>query len=263
MTLTGIGYGEMLPVNTPERALNTAWMMLSGVVWTYAIGSAAAIAATLDPNSIAYQNTMDQLNYFMRERQLSKSLRFTLRDYFQQARNVHQLNNNSELLGSMSPMLQATVATAANVKWLRRVWYLRDIGATWGERSFIAELAKKLVLRAFVANERLPVGQLYILRRGIVVKMWRFLSMGKVWGEDVRRRGPVTRALLFDLRTRAHLACKIHTASLSSRPLLHSASAHRLLCSLLTSFSFPRVLTYHTSVSCLATPRHTAHPRCL
>jgi len=123
---------------------------------------------------------MDQLNYFMRERQLSRALRFSLRDYFQQARLVHQLNNNSELLGRMSPMLQATVATAANVKWLRKVWYLRDVGSTWVERNFIAELAKKLVLRAFVANERLPVGQLYILRRGIVVKMWRFLGMGKV-----------------------------------------------------------------------------------
>ena len=87
---------------------------------------------------------MDQLNYFMRERQLSRALRFSLRDYFQQARLVHQLNSNSELLGRMSPMLQATVATAANVKWLRKVWYLRDVGSTWVERNFIAELAKTL-----------------------------------------------------------------------------------------------------------------------
>ena len=42
-----------------------------------------------------------------------------------------------------------------------------------------------MVIRAYVAHERLPVGQLYILRRGLVVKLWRFLGTGKVWGEDI------------------------------------------------------------------------------
>jgi len=51
--------------------------------------------------------------------------------------------------------------------------------------DFIAGLAKQLVIRSFVNSERLPIGQLYVLRRGLVVKMWRFLSIGKVWGEDV------------------------------------------------------------------------------
>ena len=46
-------------------------------------------------------------------------------------------------------------------------------------------LAKKLVIRAYVATERLPIGQLYILRRGLCVKMWRFLGGGNTWGEDI------------------------------------------------------------------------------
>jgi hypothetical protein len=46
--------------------------------------------------------------------------------------------------------------------------------------DFICALAKQLVIRSFINSERLPVGQLYVLRRGIVVKMWRFLSIGKV-----------------------------------------------------------------------------------
>ena len=81
-------------------------MMVSGVVWTYAIGSVAAIAATLDPNRIEYQNTMDQLNYFMRERSLQKPMRIMLRNYFEASRHVHQLNDDSELLERMSPLLQ-------------------------------------------------------------------------------------------------------------------------------------------------------------
>ena len=52
-------------------------------------------------------------------------------------------------------------------------------------REFIATLSKQLVVRSYVAHERLPIGQLYVLRRGLVVKLWRFLGSGKVWGEDM------------------------------------------------------------------------------
>ena len=33
------------------------------------------------------------------------------------------------------------------------------------------------MLRNYVKDERLPIGQLYILRRGLCVKMWRFLGL--------------------------------------------------------------------------------------
>lgn len=60
MTLTSIGYGDFVPVNTAERYLCSAYMLLSGVLWTYVIGSVAAIATTLNPNQILYEQTMDQ-----------------------------------------------------------------------------------------------------------------------------------------------------------------------------------------------------------
>ena len=42
------------------------------------------------------------------------------------------------------------------------------------------------------AQERIPLGYLYILRRGIAVKMWRFLLPGKVCGAAGYRPGPAT-----------------------------------------------------------------------
>jgi hypothetical protein len=64
MTLTSIGYGEMTAESTKERLFGSIWMMLSGVMWTYVIGSVAGIASNLDPSNTEYQNTMDALNYF-------------------------------------------------------------------------------------------------------------------------------------------------------------------------------------------------------
>jgi hypothetical protein len=185
MTLTSIGYGEMTPLNTTERVLCSIYMLLSGMMWTYVIGTVAAIATTLNPNQILYEQTMDQLNYFMRERQLPYAMRMTLRDFFQLSRRVNQLNDDADLLDKMSPLLQGAVALAANQMWIDQIWFLRGLSKTRAGLEFIASLAKSLVLRNFVAKERLPIGQLYILRRGMCVKMWRFLGNKTVWGEDV------------------------------------------------------------------------------
>jgi len=184
MTLTGIGYGEMLPQNSTERGLCTLYMLLSGMLWTYVIGSVAAIATTLDPNRIMYENTMDQLNFFMRERSLPKSMRMTLREFFEAARRVNSLNDDADLLRKMSPLLQGSVALAANKEWIDQVWYFRGLEATRSGVEFIAALAKSLVIRNYVAKERLPIGQLYILRKGMCVKNWRFKRVRAVWGED-------------------------------------------------------------------------------
>ena len=64
---------------------------------------------------------MDNLNYFMRERQLPKEMRVTLRDFFSSARKVHQTTDDAYLLNKMSPLLQGTVAVAASKRWLDQV----------------------------------------------------------------------------------------------------------------------------------------------
>ena len=42
-----------------------------------------------------------------------------------------------------------------------------------------------LSVNAYLQDERLPLGQLYVLRRGLVIRLWRFHGPGKVFGEDI------------------------------------------------------------------------------
>ena len=110
--------------------------------------AAAAIATTLNPNQILHENTLDQLNYFMRERSLPRAMRMTLRDFFQASRRVNQLNDDADLLDKMSPLLQGTVALAANKLWIDQIWYFRNLETTRSGIEFIAALAKRLVTRS-------------------------------------------------------------------------------------------------------------------
>ena len=100
------------------------------------IGTVAGIYSTLNPNLIQYRNTMDALNYFMRDRRLPKEMRIMLREYFTNARPVHESTDDEELLSKMSPLLQGTVAVAANREWLAQIWFLNGLGTTRLEKDF-------------------------------------------------------------------------------------------------------------------------------
>jgi hypothetical protein len=175
----------MLPVTSAERALCTIYMLLSGCIWTYVLGTAAGIAATLDPNGVLFKTTMDQLNLFMRERNLPTELKRTLRDFFTMGRDVHQVSDDGDLLAMMSPLLQGMVALEANKRWIQAIWYFDSFGESREGREVISFIAKSLQLQAFVTHERLAVGQMFVLRRGMCVKNWRFLREGRVWGDDM------------------------------------------------------------------------------
>jgi len=189
MTVTSIGYGEMLPVTSTERAVCSILMLSSSIVWCYVMGQACSIAATMDPAAIEFKANMDSLNVFMRERGLPKSLKVELRTFFHNSRKLQQAAQEANLISMMSPLMQATVALQANQAWLNRIWFLRvEYYAGAAERahsSFVAAIAQKLTPSAHVTQERVAGGLLCIVNRGLAIKRYRMFSSGKCWGEDM------------------------------------------------------------------------------
>lgn len=190
MTVTSIGYGEMLPVNTSERLICSVLMLFSSIVWCYVMGQACSIAATMDPHSIEFKGHMDSLNEFMRDRGLPKTLKVALRTFFHNSRYLQKVQGQGQLIEMMSPLMQSTVALQANKAWLDQIWYLR---APWYAVSdaenmhsaFVACVAQKMVACAMIGQERVAGGLLCIVQRGLAIKRWRFISKNKFWGEDM------------------------------------------------------------------------------
>ena len=118
-----------------------------------------------------------------------------LRVYFHNCRKMYRVSGDTEILERMSPMLRGVVALEAHRPWLRRVWYLDpqvkyEEGPVSSElrseqEAFVAQLACSLMLCSFVSEERIAVGSLYILRKGLCSRGWNFLGPGRVWGEDL------------------------------------------------------------------------------
>ena len=49
---------DIMPHNLFERSLACLCMLAYGMMWTYAIGTVATIASTLDPHGLHYTQTM-------------------------------------------------------------------------------------------------------------------------------------------------------------------------------------------------------------
>ena len=202
MTLTSIGYGAMLPPesNATEMILCVALMLVSSIIWVYTMGQMCAIATSMDPDTANFHRIMDGLNMFMRERGLEKKLRIQLRVYFHNCRKMYRVSGDTEILERMSPMLRGVVALEAHRPWMKRVWYLDpNIRYVDGpvsteikneQEAFVAQLAITMQLTSFVSEERVPVGSLYILRKGLCSRGWSFMGPGRVWGEDLILKYP-------------------------------------------------------------------------
>ena len=112
-----------------------------------------------------------------------------LRVYFHNCRKMYRVSGDTEILERMSPMLRGVVALEAHRPWLRRVWYLDpqvkyEEGPVSSElrseqEAFVAQLACSLMLCSFVSEERIAVGSLYILRKGLCSRGWNFLGPGR------------------------------------------------------------------------------------
>lgn len=85
------GVGSIAPANFFEYGIYTMMMLFGSMVWAWVIGSLCGILSTLNPNKTAYQNMMDELEFFMRERNFANPHRVRLREFFRQTQEFSRL----------------------------------------------------------------------------------------------------------------------------------------------------------------------------
>ena len=180
MTITSIGYGDVMPVQWSEQLVSTIIMLLGSVLWGQVIATFCGVVATFNPEGAEFRRTMDDLNRFCVLQGLEAELRTKLREYFHQTKHLRVASAHRRLLSQMSPALQSKITLMCNEKWLRRVSFLNG-----AEEGFIIQLALQLTAMVFAPGELAPTGFLYIVHRGVALYGGRVLTGGKVWGDDV------------------------------------------------------------------------------
>jgi len=150
------------------------------MMWGMVLGTFCGVVASLNPNGRDFRQRMDALNAFMGYQDIPEEMQLRLREYFVQSKHLQIAQSHNNLLELMSPMLQGEVVWQISERWLRHVWFLKD-----AEDGFMVQLALNLQAAVFAPHEQPPVGNLYIVHRGLAIYNGKVLSQGKVWGEDM------------------------------------------------------------------------------
>ena len=104
------GSCEINPANFVEFYAQCIMLLIGSSVWAYVIGSACGVIATLDPALIEYRQTMDELNYFVRDQSMPAELTVKLRGYFRNTMHVIRSRRYEQLLQKMSSRLRGDAA---------------------------------------------------------------------------------------------------------------------------------------------------------
>eukprot|EP00873_Tetraselmis_striata_P023243 jgi/Tetstr1/443507/TSEL_031511.t1 len=185
MTVSTIGYGDVLPSTSLERVFVILAMLTGAFAYGYIIGAVSGIVATRDAKKNAFYSTMDGLNNFMELSKLPQTLRIKLREYFTyRCNNSVDVQGYNQLMQAMSPALRSDVAMFVNGSWIANVPHFKKC-----EPVFITQVALHMNYVVFPPAETIvEVGErldhLYIVKRGIAVGRGRLFTTGKVFGEE-------------------------------------------------------------------------------
>jgi len=116
------GSCEINPASYGEIYAQSLMMLAGSSMWAYIIGSACGIIATLDPSRIEFRQTMDELNFYLKDQSMPEELAVKLRSYFRNTIYLVRVQRYESLLRKMSTRLRGDAAYEMCRMRLRKGW---------------------------------------------------------------------------------------------------------------------------------------------
>ncbi|CAK89471.1 unnamed protein product (macronuclear) [Paramecium tetraurelia] len=83
VTMTTIGYGDIIPVNLTERLFCIIMTLISTATFAYSVNSIGQIFQDMSKQSVQFKTNMNSLNKFLKNQKVSASLQTKFRRYFE------------------------------------------------------------------------------------------------------------------------------------------------------------------------------------
>jgi len=169
MTITSIGYGDIVPQNSAEYAVCVIFMLFAGVSWAQIIGDICSIAAQGDPVDTEYYQKSDDMNRLMSQMKLEpQSLRIAVRELILRSKNSMAEQSRREVLKSLTGSLAGEVS-AEGPRFLRELMFQTLHVPCRLSNACIAAILTSMRSVTVPPIESLPgKDRMYVLRKGTV-----------------------------------------------------------------------------------------------
>lgn len=181
-TLTGIGYGDIIPSTVPEYLYLIVMMLCGSLIWATVIGEMVSVMQHAGMDEIHHQEKLDTVLYMSREYSFTGELHHRVQKYFQQLPAIRRTAFVQRIVARMNSELAVQFVHVIHGPWLCNVWWLRQVSRT----TFIVQLTVQFCPTLFCPKESIMTDdRLYVIQRGLCVHGRQILSRNSCWGVDM------------------------------------------------------------------------------
>lgn len=181
MTITSIGYGDIVPVRLEEYLVAVVCMLAGGVLWAFIIGSVCSVISNGNPVEAHFEASTDLLNAALANAHVPAHERPVYREYLREAKAYHHRLHFTKVADQFSPLLRSSLLLHVSKANLQSVRYLRE-----APEVVLQDIASRLVPRFFARQESLAHvrGSLCMVDRGTIAHGGLILVPPAVFNED-------------------------------------------------------------------------------
>lgn len=181
-TLTGIGYGDIVPTTAAEYFFVIGMMLLGSLVWATIIGEIVSVIQHANMAENNHQEKMDAVLEMSKEYGFSSDLRLRLQAYFRQLRAVSRTTFLQQIVARMNSELAIQFVHVIHDGWLKNIWWLRRLSKS----TFVVQLSLEFLPLLYCPRECIVTAdRLYVIQRGLCIHGRQVLSKDMCWGTDM------------------------------------------------------------------------------
>jgi hypothetical protein len=158
-------------------------MALAGCIWAFIIGNICSVVCNVDFTTKNYQETMDQLNYFLQKNEAGNDFQLCrqLRQYVIFSKEAYRESSRKDLLSKLPPSLGGECAlmssrhlVESNVPWMKKL-----TGDT------ILAIVLRMGTHVHAPQESVIAKfTLFMVHKGVCARVGQILTAGMCWGLD-------------------------------------------------------------------------------
>jgi Cyclic nucleotide-binding domain/Ion channel len=148
VTLTTVGYGDIVPTTNYETIYSMAVMVFGVGVYGYVIGNVANILSKRDPAKMAFQENMESLKSFVKYRDLPTNLQYRVRDYYAYLWKKKLGYNEANFLSKLPTGLKHEVELYLKRKIVDKIPLFKE-----ADENFLNDIALNLKPVVFIPGE--------------------------------------------------------------------------------------------------------------
>ena len=183
MTMTTIGYGDIVPSTTTERVFVIVAMLLGAFIYGYIIGAVGNAIRLRGEKKGKFYELMNTLNSFFEEAKIKTGLRIRMREYFKYKLSRDSVLEQSKLLDAMSPSLRAEITLQTNT-WIAKVPFFQKC-----PEGLIIALTLKVRETTYPPQEKIIVpgdfcDRMFMVRKGVAIARSKIMTTGSVFCDE-------------------------------------------------------------------------------